>query len=51
MKFDTESYVKASRCGEWEANSENENGFVSKHKVHTSKKAYKRQNKHKNNFA
>jgi hypothetical protein len=50
LKFDTEAYVKASRHGEWQGTMENENGFVSMHKVHKNKKAYNRKPKHKNNF-
>lgn len=43
----TLDYVKANTHGEWLANNENEKGFVSKHKVHTSTRQYKRKNKHK----
>ena len=39
-------YVKANNHGEWLAT--NENGFVSKHKIHRSEKQYQRKPKHKN---
>jgi len=42
--------LKATRHGEWLANNEFECGFVSKHKVHKSKKNYTRKTKHKNDY-
>jgi len=42
--------LKATRHGEWMATNENECGFVSKHKVHKSKKNYTRKSKHKNDY-
>jgi len=39
-------YVNANSHGEWLANKDN--GWVSKSKVHSSKKEYKRNPKHKN---
>lgn len=38
-----EDYIKASRRGSREAELELSPGFVSKHKVHKSKKSYNRQ--------
>jgi hypothetical protein len=40
-------YINANTHGEWLAMSENERGFISKHKVHKSKKSYIRKPKHK----
>ena len=40
----TNDYVKACRCGEFEANKDN--GFKSTHTAHKSKKAYNRNSKH-----
>lgn len=45
--FTLTDYVKANRHGEWLGIYENERGFVSKHKVHHSKKSYNRKSKHK----
>jgi len=42
-----DDFMKANRHGEWMALSENERGFVSKHKIHRSKKSYNRKSKHK----
>lgn len=47
--FTFDDFIKANRHGEWLALSENERGFVSKHKIHRSKKSYSRHNKHKHN--
>jgi len=47
-------YLKANRKGSRLAEIENSNGFISKHKVHKSKKSYTRKLKHKaksNDFA
>ncbi|NPV13130.1 MAG: hypothetical protein HPY57_15290 [Ignavibacteria bacterium] len=41
------NYIKANRHGEWLAHNENERGFISKHKIHHSKKSYTRKLKHK----
>jgi len=38
-------YVRANRKGSREAELENNRGFKSIHKVHVSKKVYKRKNK------
>ncbi len=46
MKIPKEDIIKAQRKGMREAELENSTGFVSKHKVHKSKKLYKR-NKYK----
>ena len=43
-------YIKANRRGAREAQLENENGWVSSHKVHKSNKNYTRKQKHKENF-
>jgi len=40
-------YLKANRKGSRDAELENSHGFVSKHKVHKSKKNYTRKIKHK----
>jgi len=47
-------YVKANRKGSRDAEIETSSGFISKHKVHKSKKSYTRKYKHKaksNDFA
>jgi len=41
-------FIKANRHGEWLALFENERGFISKHKIHRSKKTYIRNLKHEN---
>jgi hypothetical protein len=46
-----EQYIKANRNGSRQAELENATGFVSKHKVHRSKKTYSRKSKHKLNYA
>ncbi len=38
----TDDYIKANRRGSREAELELSNGFVSKHKIHQSSKAYNR---------
>jgi len=40
-------YIKANRKGSRDAELDSEAGFVSKHKVHKSKKSYSRKLKHK----
>ena len=40
-------YIKACRRGSREAELEDENGWKAKHRVHKSKKEYKRRPKHK----
>ena len=42
--------IKASRRGSREAELENSTGFTSVHKVHKSKKAYSRKEKHRKDF-
>jgi hypothetical protein len=39
-------YIKANREGSRNSELENSTGWVSKHKVHKSKKTYNRKNKH-----
>jgi hypothetical protein len=46
MKKVNLDYVKASRRGSREAEIEVSTGFISKHKVHKSKKSYCRKSKH-----
>ena len=46
MKND-DDYIKANRKGSREAELENSTGFKSVHKIHLSKKRYKRKDKHK----
>ncbi len=41
-------YIKANRKGSRDAELEFSTGWSSKHKVHRSKKLYKRNRKHKN---
>ena len=48
MKITKRDFIKANRRGSREAELETQTGFSSKHKVHKSKKAYSRKNKHKN---
>ena len=43
-------YIKANRRGSRDAELSFENGWKSKHKVHSSKKTYKRRDKYKLNF-
>jgi hypothetical protein len=40
-------YIKANRRGSREAELEDETGFKSKHRVHSSKRDYKRREKHR----
>lgn len=47
MKDNLNDYIKANRKGSREAELEYETGFVSKHKIHKSKKIYNRKKKHK----
>lgn len=47
MKITQRDYIKANKIGNRLAELENSTGFVSKHKIHTSKKAYTRKSKHK----
>ena len=49
-KYKNEDILKAVKRGNREAELENENGFVSIHKVHKSKKAYTRKPKHKKSW-
>jgi len=42
-----EDYIKANRKGSRDAELEICTGFISKHKIHISKKTYSRKNKHK----
>jgi hypothetical protein len=42
-----EDYIKSNRKGSRDAELEFENGFVSTHKVHKSKKNFQRKPKHK----
>ena len=46
-----EMYIKANRKGSREAELENSTGFTSMHRVHESKKAYRRNPKHKSEFS
>ena len=50
-EFTTLDLVKASRKGSREAELECEHGWTAKHKVHRSKKTYRRKNKHHKNYA
>ena len=43
-----EDWLKANRKASREIELENEKGWKAKHKVHSSKKEYKRKPKHKN---
>jgi len=45
-EFTTLDMVKASRKGAREAELECEHGWITKHKIHRSKKTYNRKNKH-----
>jgi len=45
---DLSDYIKANRKGSREAELEISIGFISKHKIHSSKKTYTRKSKHKN---
>lgn len=45
-----DDYIKANRRGSREAELENQSGWNSKHKIHTTKKAYKRKPKYKLNY-
>jgi len=40
-------YIKANRKGSRDAELEDGSGWVSKHKIHSSKKSYSRKIKHK----
>ena len=46
MKIPKEDILKAIRKGSRDAELEVENGFVSRHKIHRSKKQYRRKAKH-----
>jgi len=43
-------YIKANRRGSREAELENQTGWKGSHKIHPSKKSYKRKSKHKERF-
>ena len=45
-KHTDKDYIKANRHGEWLANNENSTGWISIHKVHPTKKSYKRNTKY-----
>lgn len=45
-----EMYIKANRKGNRDAELEDATGFISKNKVHKSKKAYSRKPKHKESW-
>ena len=45
-----DDYLKACRAGSREAEMDNSCGWVAKHKVHQSKKHYKRKSKHKTKY-
>lgn len=49
-RIGVDDYVKANRIGSRNSEMENQSGWQSKHKIHKSKKAYNRKEKHKNSM-